>query len=363
MSATASTQSLPVPDHIVIVILEDHEYPQIVNSPAAPFITTMAADTPTAVLLHSFAITHPSQPNFLDLYSGCNQGVTDNNVPASIPFTTDNLGRQLIDAGKTFITYSEDLLSVGFNGATSGKYARKHNPAANWMGSGTNQIPASTNQPLTAFPFNDFNLLPTVCFVIPNLDNDMENGTDPDRISRGDTWVHDHFNTYYQWTKTHNSLFILTFDEDDNTTYNHILTFIHGQQVLDGIYLREVNHYDILRTIEEMYDLPYACNAAGAIALSDIWNISTAVENTSSDLSKISIYPNPAHKLITVELSYNSTQPPVMNIMHITGQVVKRLTLQSISTNIDISDWMSGIYLYQIQSEGRVTNTGKFVVE
>ena len=73
------------------------------------------------------------------------QGVTDNLVPNDNPFTTANLGRQLIDSGKTFVSYCEDLPEVGYNGASSGYYARKHNPVTNWMGTGTNQVLTTLN--------------------------------------------------------------------------------------------------------------------------------------------------------------------------------------------------------------------------
>ncbi len=184
---TFSQSALPIPDHIVIVILENHAYSQIIGSTAAPYINTLVSDANSALFTKSYAIEHPSQPNYLDLYSGCNQGVTDDFTPVGNLFTTSNLGRQLIDIGKTFITYSEDLPKVGYNGGQSGNYVRRHNPAANWMGTGINQIPVATNQPFTAFSSTNFNLLPTVCYVLPNLDNDMHNDSDPLTINKGDT--------------------------------------------------------------------------------------------------------------------------------------------------------------------------------
>jgi hypothetical protein len=87
-----------------------------------------------------------------------------------------------------------------------GAYARKHNP---WVNS-TN-VPSASNRPLTDFP-TDYATLPAVSMVVPNLNNDMHDGT----IAQGDAWVRDHLDGYVQWAKTHNSLFILTFDEDDN---------------------------------------------------------------------------------------------------------------------------------------------------
>ena len=136
---STSVNAQVVPDHVVVLILENHAYTQIIGSTAAPYINALAYDPSSALFTQSYAIEHPSQPNYLDFYSGCNQGITTDNLPTGTPYTTSNLGRQLLDAGKTFVTYSEGLPSVGYNGASSGTYARKHNPAANWMGTGTNQ--------------------------------------------------------------------------------------------------------------------------------------------------------------------------------------------------------------------------------
>src|SRR5205085_3164154 len=100
------------------------------------------------------------------------------------PFTTANLGAELLNAGFSFAGYSEDLPYTGYTGATYNAYARKHSPWVNWQGTGNNRIPANDNLPFTNFPA-DFNQLPAVSFVIPNLNDDMHDGT----IVAGDAWL------------------------------------------------------------------------------------------------------------------------------------------------------------------------------
>lgn len=182
---------IPQPDHIVILVLENHEYSQIIGSKDAPYINSLAKDTFSTNFIRFYNVDHPSQPNYLNLYSGFNQGVTDDGYPVKVPFTTANLGRQLMDAGKSFVTYSEDLPAIGYNGEIYGAYVRKHNPAANWMGPGKNQIPANTNQPFTAFP-SDYAKLPTVSLVVPNQINDMHSGS----VRTGDAWVRNHLDGF-----------------------------------------------------------------------------------------------------------------------------------------------------------------------
>jgi hypothetical protein len=265
-NSAAVITSLPLPDHIVICIMENHSYSEIIGSSNAPYINSLANDAASAKFTNSFAIEHPSQPNYLDLYSGSNQGITNDSRPSHLPFTTTNLGRQLINASRSFTTYSESLPSVGYDGNTSGAYARKHNPAANWMGTGTNQIPTTTNQPFTAFP-STFTNLPTVSYVVPNLNNDMHDGS----IATGDNWVKIHLDAYVQWAKTHNSLFILTFDEDDSSLNNKIPTIYTGSMVLHGNYSNTINHYSVLRMIEDIYGLPYAGKASTASQINFCW--------------------------------------------------------------------------------------------
>jgi phosphatidylinositol-3-phosphatase len=258
------------PDHVVILVLENHSSGEINGNPLAPYINSILNDPKTAVLTQSYALTHPSQPNYLMLFSGSNQGITTDNVPATFPFTAPNLGAELLQNNFSFAGYSEDLPSVGWNGSSSGTYVRKHNPWVNWQGTGLNGIPAADNLPLTYYPAN-FDSLPSLSFVIPNEANDMHNGTVTGSIMPGDNWVKAHLDSYIQWCKTHNSLFILTFDEDDNSAGNQILTSITGENVRGGNYSQRITHYNLLRTIEELFRLPYAGVSTDSSVIKDIW--------------------------------------------------------------------------------------------
>lgn len=315
---TGST-SLPVPDHILIVILEDRAYSDIIgNTVEAPYINALAIDPMTALFTQSFAGGYGySQPNYLDLYSGCNQGVTSNLNPSNDPFFTENLGRQLLDSGKTFISYSESLPYTGFNLDIDslGLYARKHNPVANWMGTGLNQVSDTLNQPFTNFPAFNFSLLPTVCYVIPNLVNDMHDST----IAAGDSWINTNLNNYIQWAKTNNSLFILTFDEGGPV--DHITTLFTGAMVQGGVYNGYINHFSVLRTIEEIYGLPYICNADTAVTISNCWlPVSIGSENFSSNRKvQLTIFPNPVREMLTIKLVNTTEQNIFLGLYDATG--------------------------------------------
>src|SRR5205809_123210 len=75
----------------------------------------------------TYAITHPNEPNYLAIFSGSTQGVTNDNCP--LTFSGNNIANQLITAGKSFKQYSEAIPSDGYTGCSSGTYRRKHNAA------------------------------------------------------------------------------------------------------------------------------------------------------------------------------------------------------------------------------------------
>jgi hypothetical protein len=255
--AATSVASVPRPDHVVIVVEENEADDEIVDSPNAPYITSLAQQN--ANFTQSFAETHPSQPNYLALFSGSTQGVTDDSCPHS--FSTPNMGSELISAGLGFTGYAEDLPSAGYTGCGSGAYARKHSPWTNFPA-----VPAASNQPFTAFP-TDYSKLPAVSYVIPNLNDDMHDGP----VATGDAWLKNNLGGYISWAKTHNSLFILTFDEDDGGGPNQIPTIMAGQQVVPGSYSETINHYSVLRTITDAFGIAAPGAAATAAPITDVW--------------------------------------------------------------------------------------------
>ena len=263
-----STPHLPRPDHIVMVIEENHSYSQMIDSPDAPYINRLA--TQGAVFTQSFGATYPSQPNYLTLFSGSTQGITDNSCPHT--FTTPNLGHALLAAGLTFAGYSEDLPSVGSLICSVGLYARKHNPWVNWQDSVTNGLPATTNLPMTSFP-TDYSKLPTVSVIVPNQVNDMHHEKDPEAIQTGDRWLREHLDTYVQWAQQHNSLLIVTWDEDNKKENNRIATLFVGPMVQAGRYDQRITHENVLRTIEDLYGLSHAGASADTAPITQIWKV------------------------------------------------------------------------------------------
>lgn len=317
-----TTRSKPLtPTHVVVLIEENHDQNQIVGSANAPYINnTLIKDG--LYFSNAHGTDHDSQPNYLELFSGANPGVAGINSPLQAtwpngvddtnpavadrennsdnynttqPFSNANLGAELLAKGLTFTGYSETQPSAGFTGVqfplAPGRrsYVEKHNPWAQFQGTGTNQLPPETNQPLTAFP-TDFSKLPTVSFVVPNEVNDMHdtvsvNGlgetssgsgvdsmgspvNDGTTIRNGDNWLAKNIEAYRKWAIANNSLLITVWDENDFdfTRDNNIPVIVDGSPKLvqKGVDNAYINHFNTLRTIEDQFGLGHA-GLSGAV--------------------------------------------------------------------------------------------------
>jgi acid phosphatase len=235
---------LPRPDHVILVVFENHSFDEIIDPKNAPFISGLAMDG--ALFVNSFAVSHPSEPNYFALFSGATQGVRDDGY---YTFDRPTLAGALRMAGKSFVGYIE-------TGSP-----REHNP---WESFPTVR---DTEHNLAEFP-TDLTQLPTVSFVIPNNKNDMHDGS----IQEGDTWLKAHLSAYANWAKAHNSLLIVTFDEDDESAGNHIPTIVYGAHVRPGRYSEHISHYNVLSTILAMYELPSLARTSASPPIRTIWD-------------------------------------------------------------------------------------------
>ncbi|OAB38269.1 hypothetical protein PMSD_07860 [Paenibacillus macquariensis subsp. defensor] len=86
-------------DHIIVVVEENHSYKQIVGNKKAPFMQSLMERG--TLFTNAHGITHPSQPNYLAMFSGSTQGIKDDSCKG--PFTAENLASELLRAKYSFI--------------------------------------------------------------------------------------------------------------------------------------------------------------------------------------------------------------------------------------------------------------------
>lgn len=223
------------------------------------------------LLTQYYALTHPSEPNYVASIGGDFFGMGDDdlyNIPANISTVVDLLEAKNI----TWASYQENMPSDGFLGFnftqpnylnTSAPpytyYVRKHNPHVIF-----DSITSVSSRLQRIRNFNDFaadlnaSAIPQWNFVTPNLVNDAHD-TDIDFASN---WLNFWLvplldNPAFNDNKT---LIVLTFDE--NETYginNRIYTLLLGGAVpeklrgtTDSTYY---THYSTLSTVEANWGL------------------------------------------------------------------------------------------------------------
>jgi hypothetical protein len=243
--------------HVVVVVLENHSAGQVLHNPAAPFLESLTKSGLSLTNMH--ALTHPSEPNYLALFSGATHGVTSDACP--VEFSGPNLASALRANGLTFVGYSEGLPTVGYRGCSAGQYARKHNPWVDFR-----NVPARLNQPLRHFP-RTMSRLPTVSFVVPNLNDDMHDGT----IARADTWLSAHLGRFASWAPRHRSLLVVTWDENDGAPGNRIATLLFGAGIVPGTDNQNLTHLSLLRSLEDAYGLPHLGATGSARPIRGHW--------------------------------------------------------------------------------------------
>ena len=90
-------------------------------------------------------------------------------------------------------------------------------------------------------------------------------------VGTGDTWLKNNLDAYAQWAKTHNSLLIVTFDEDNGGSLEPHPHHVRRRRTSRSARSpTQINHYNVLRTIESAYGLPH--RQRGPPPITDVWN-------------------------------------------------------------------------------------------
>ncbi|HEY2161387.1 MAG TPA: alkaline phosphatase family protein, partial [Solirubrobacteraceae bacterium] len=114
------------PAHVAVIVMENEELSDIIGSPDAPYINSLARRY--ALARSMYAIAHPSLPNYLALTGGSTFGIDSDCTGCDVHATS--IVDQLEPAGLSWKAYMEDLPHPCFTGAGSGDYAKKHDPFA-----------------------------------------------------------------------------------------------------------------------------------------------------------------------------------------------------------------------------------------
>lgn len=308
--ARASNASAQIPryQHIFVVVMENHNYAQIIGNVHAPYINELAQQY--ALATHYDGVTHPSEPNYVALIGGNYFGIQNDG-----PYTTNivqapSLADQLTAAGLTWKAYQQSLPYAGYLGTTyptnDPLYASKHNPFLNFAGiqrASTAQL-AQEIVPDTQLATDlAANRAPTFSFITPDLCHDMHGGAtacpyadnadnpndanDIALVSTGDEYVRSIVGAIVgsrTW-QGGNDAIVVVWDENDNfdnpnsaESYEGCCDAVPGGGRVPAIVITNhhsgrraikdatpYNHYALLRTIQAAFGLgclAYTCDTA-----------------------------------------------------------------------------------------------------
>jgi phospholipase C len=309
-------QAQPTFEHVYLLMMENQSFDELVGhdkvnpsngnilGPDTPFITSLATQSSGIATLY-YGVTHPSLPNYLSQIAGGYFGVQDDNpscyaVPPPGPgchaINAKNLVDSLESANMTWTVLEETMPKVGYLGPIWPKsgnptlYAQKHNPFVYFTDIASNKTRLQNIQPLNSTTLAaTLANPPTFTYIVPNQCHDMHGTTtctDADALlRRGDVEVQDLVTAITTApTFTANSVLFVVWDEDDysskfgccdsvqNRGGGHTLALVVDKNTTWRATPTPMNHYSMLKTIEEGLGLPLLGHSADP-SITDMFNL------------------------------------------------------------------------------------------
>ena len=266
----AAAGTVPAFNHIFTIVMENHSYGQIIGSGSAPYINSLAAKYGLAT--NYFAVAHPSLPNYLALTGGSTFGITSDCTTCFV--SAPNIAKDRVEAsGRSWKAYMESMPRPCFVG-DSYPYMQKHDPFIYFNDIRTNATECNKVVPYStlATDLKSAGTTPNYAWITPNMCNDMHDCS----VSTGDTWLKNNVPAILNSAAftTQNSLLMITWDEDNGSSGNHVATLVIAKSVPAGFRSSvRYTHYSLLRTVESAWGLsPLTGNDGGASPMSDFFH-------------------------------------------------------------------------------------------
>lgn len=286
----------PAIQHVIVVMMENRSYHQVVGNASAPFETSLAANCGVATAM--FGATHTSAANYLALSAGEYPAASPPGC-GSVKACADpgqNLYSELANAGLTWKAYEEAMPSA-CDPTSSGNYKIGHNPVIFYSNIGAtecqaNDVPVASMTAESGAFWNDLQsgALPAFSWITPDLANDGENACGGScALAAADTWLQAftaivQASTEYQ---SGNTLLLVTYDEGtgaDTVTGEDCTNEAQDMPVSNGISAHQdschvpffviypytsagnhdgtfFDHYSVTRTIGDLFSMPYLSHA------------------------------------------------------------------------------------------------------
>jgi hypothetical protein len=249
--------------HVIWIWMENKSYGQIIGSSEAPFENQLAQQCGLAT--NYTAVTHPSLPNYIAATSGDYWGISDDNAPASHPLAVPSIYSQVRAAGKEWREYEENAPG-NCPQASAYPYAVKHDPAAYYTGIHNDclnwDVPMGTTSGGSFLNDLNSNSLPAFAFITPDMCHDTHDCS----VATGDGWLKSWITLILTSAayKSGNTALFLTWDEDDGSSTNRVVTVVVSPSTRPGTTSSTAfTHYSLLKTTEQMLGITTYLGHAG----------------------------------------------------------------------------------------------------
>jgi len=257
-ATTVSTR----PGKVLVIVLENHGYGAALRQ--MPFLASQSRGYAKASSY--YATRHPSLPNYLVLAGGSTFGVTDNKNPASHRLSGSSVFGQVIARGRTAKTYAEGM-TTNCQRTSAGRYAVRHNPWPYFASSRERalclryDVPAGTTTSGALHRDVAAGRLPTFSMLIPDLCHDAHDCS----LATADSWLR-------AWVRQIKAgpdyragrlAVVVTFDEDERTSGNHVLTTVIHPALHGLVVTRRLSHYSLSATASRLVGVTPLRKAAG----------------------------------------------------------------------------------------------------
>ena len=218
----------------------------------------------------SYGVAHPSLPNYLAIAGGTTFGVRDDAPPAAHRLAGQSVFGQVLAAGGTAKTYAESM-TTPCQPRGKGRYAVKHNPwpyftdAAERAACMRFDVPSGTPDRGALHDDVAAGRLPTFSLLVPDLCNDAHDCS----LQSADRWLRSWLSaiTVGEDFRAGRLLLLVTFDEDDNDSGNHILTVLMHAALLGTTIRPRFDQYALSGLVSRLVDAPPLRHAASATDL------------------------------------------------------------------------------------------------
>jgi hypothetical protein len=253
--------------HVVVIVMENKELAQLIGSRSAPYANALARRY--ALATGSYAVRHPSLPNYFALTSGSTLGIHSDCTGCQQ--SASSVVDQLEAAGLSWKAYMGGAPRACFKGAGSGRYAKKHDPFMYYRRVADDPLRCAKVVP-GAQLVSDARArrLPAFSFVSPDLCADTHDCP----VGTGDRYLAGVVPAVLGALGPRGFL-VLTYDEGVSNAGccgvahgGRIATVVAGPTVRRGARVATpVSHYSTLRTMEDALGLAPLRNAARAAPL------------------------------------------------------------------------------------------------